>query len=473
MHDVEMDEGEARPSPARAAGRWGLRRSWPLAAVLTVAVLGGLAFTQSVLDATERARITRVQALPGVVRPLGPSVHPLWRSDGASRAVTGGVLLAGRFIGGRLGSDGTQAIEAIDAATGAVAWSTAVTGPDPNVASDPSLPPQCALAQQLVVCLVVADYQLTAGTVAPTYLAPRHTRIVVLDPRPGTILAERETAVSATLAVEGDLAVIGWVAADGHAVVTGTDPRTGDIRWTFRTPTPMQARPGERLGLDVTAVGGSLVVASWSHKLWLLSAAGTLLRELPGGDGSPWFAAVRTGVLALRTSEGSGKARTTVVVDGRDQRGFDGEPARLTVDDGSAPGLIFTGGAPLVAWDVATGQRRWSSAASTGRNLVLIDGTLYSATNDAVLAIDAQTGGVRWTSPAPLHSDMAAVLTDGTVLVAVEQSPDPRLAAFDLADGQRVWQAGLPAQVDNLLEVQGRLFATRTSKSTVEVTALG
>src|SRR5659263_285875 len=132
MHDVEMDERDALPTPSAAVAGEGLRRWWRLAVGLVAVLLGGLAVTQTVVDARERTRLSRVRALPGVVRELTASVHELWRSDaGASTAVTGGMLIADRFIGGRLDTDGSQSVEALDAQTGATAWSLPVSGPDP------------------------------------------------------------------------------------------------------------------------------------------------------------------------------------------------------------------------------------------------------------------------------------------------------------------------------------------------------
>ncbi|HZL02202.1 MAG TPA: PQQ-binding-like beta-propeller repeat protein, partial [Cellulomonas sp.] len=134
---------------------------------------------------------------------------------------------------------------------------------------------------------------------------------------------------------------------------------------------------------------------------------------------------------------------------------------------------VFTGGAPLVAWDAATGQRRWAGDPDTGHAHLLLDGILYSATYDAVLALDAATGKMLWTSPAQLKSDLAVALTDGRVLVVVERVPAVRLVAFDLADGRRLWEADLPEHVDNLQEVHGRAFGTRYTQSGLEVVALG
>ena len=474
MHDVEMDEREELPTSIVAASQPSLRRSWPVAAGLVAVLLGGLAITQTVVDARERARVTRVRTLPGVVGELTASVHELWRSDsGESSAVTGGVLLADRFIGGRLNADGSQSVEALDARTGATAWSLAVSSADPTTPADAARPPKCLSAQGVVVCLVVDDYAPLIGTIAPMSLAPQRARVVVVDPRTGTLLAERETPTSSTLTVESDLVVVAWVNGGGHGVVTGTEPRTGEVRWTFTTPAPLEARAGERLGLDVTGVGVGIIVGSWSQKLWLLSPDGVLQRELPGNGGSTWFELARVGLLALRTAQGPVGARTTLLVDGRDGQTLDGEPVNLSLDDGSVPGLVFTGGAPLIAWDAATGNRRWASGANTGRTVLLLDGTLYSATHDSVLALDAATGTVLWTSPVQLKSDLAVPLTNGSVLVVVARVPTSHLVAFDLADGRRLWDAGLPADVDNLQEVHGRAFGSRYTTSGLEVVALG
>lgn len=474
MHDVEMDERGEPAGTVAAADASGRRRTLLLAAGLVAVLVGGLAVTQAVVDARERTRLSHVRALPGVVQQLPESIHELWRSDaGASSAVTGGVLLAGRFIGGRLAADASQSVEALDARTGATAWSLPVSGADPSAPADVARPPGCVSAAGVVVCLVLDDYAPLIGTIAPTSSAARRARVVVVDPRTGTSLAERDTPPSSSITVESGLVVVAWVDGDGHGVVTGTEPRTGEVRWTFTTPAPLEARAGERLGLDVTGVGVGVIVGSWSQKLWFLSSDGVLERELPGNGGSTWFELARVGVLVLRTPHGPVGARTTLLVDGQDGRTFDGEPVNLSVDDGSAPGLVFTGSAPVIAWDAATGARRWAGAADTGRTVLLLDGTLYSATSDAVVALDAATGAVRWTSPVKLTSDLAVPLTDGRVLVVVERAPTSHLVAFDLADGRRLWQAPLPDHVDNLQQVHGRAFGTRYTATGLEVVALG
>jgi outer membrane protein assembly factor BamB len=460
MLTVAIDEVDEHPAPTRVPGPGPWRRWWPFAAALAAVIAGGLLVTQTVLDARERSRLARVQAVPGVVRPLAPSVHELWRSNAVTTAVTAGVLFADTFVGGRFDIDGTQLIQALDAATGAVVWSDTVAGPDPSATHDADRPPRCSLARGDVVCLVKDQYASAPGTVAPDARTPRAARVVVIDAATGTIVAVRETPASSALAVDDDLAVVAWVTDDGRDVVTGTDPRTGEVRWTFTTPTPLVPHEGEQLGLDVTALDAGFLVDSSSHQQWLLSAQGLLLRELPSESASMWFVVPRTGLLTLRTAGGPSGSRTTVLVDGKERHALDGEPATVTVDDGSVPDLVFTGRAPLMAWDVTTGARRWTGAVATGRTLVLLDGTLYSATSDAVLALDASTGRVRWTAPARLRADGATVLTDGRVLVVDEMTPGPHLVAFDLADGSRVWSADLPSPVDDLRQVDGRLFGS-------------
>lgn len=468
--DMQVVGIDDRPAPIRAAGpRW-WRRRWPLVAAGIVGVVSGLLAVQSGLDANERSRISRVRALPGVVRPLTSSVHELWSSDPTTTTISAGAVFAGRFIAGALDPDGTQRVQALDATTGAVAWSLAVTGPDPSAGSVHPEPPLCSLAQRVVLCLVKEDYAPATGTISPGSATPRRARVVVVDAATGAFVAERTTPVSSTLAVEAGLAVIGWVAGDAHGVVTATDPLTGDVRWTFTTPAPLEARAGEMLGLNVTAVDSGIVVSSWSNTLWLLSPRGALLRGLPTDGGSTRIEAPRRGMLALRTPGGPSGARTTVLVNGQDTRTFEGGPDVLTVDDGSAAGLVFTGGAPLVAWDVATGERRWTSTATTGHALILLDGTLYSATSDAVVAVDAATGRVRWTSPADLRANAGVLFTDGRVLVTDELNPRAHLQAFDPANGEQLWSSDLRTPVDNLVEVHGRLFG---SVQDLELIALG
>ena len=110
-----------------------------------------------------------------------------------------------------------------------------------------------------------------------------------------------------------------------------------------------------------------------------------------------------------------------------------------------------------------------------GHRLLSLDGpTVYYQTNlGAVVALDAETGGIRWvaTYPRQDHNEMGlarerdlnpAIVHDGLVIVAPDDANS--IYAFDTASGRLVWKTDpLPEEVKlaHLLGVaKGRLVAT-------------
>src|SRR4051794_24411057 len=125
LEPVELLEDVNAPLPDRVPGR--LRRWWPLALVVALALVGG----QLVLSARDRAEVARVAALPGVVPAVGPDVTELWKVDGRDAGLlSDGVDVAGRLVGVRTDDRGAQSAVALDPRTGAVRWVTRLAEPD-------------------------------------------------------------------------------------------------------------------------------------------------------------------------------------------------------------------------------------------------------------------------------------------------------------------------------------------------------
>ena len=501
-HEPPAGDGARRRHRVRRVLRW-----WPFAAAGVLA----LATTQAVIDEHARTRSAHLATVTGVLGPVDAAVHERWRIDGPRPATdTALPLVDGALVDGVSGADGASSVQLVDLSTGSVRWSTPLTPPDPVAAARNSrLEPRCLVSdpasaaraargpapngtapsggEPLIVCLAAQDYHLTLGTVDPTSLVPRAARIVVLDPTSGTVLADRPTPASSSIAMLGELVVVGWVAHDAHAVITASEPGSGAVRWQFTSPAPMPARAGERLGITVTTPAGHVVARSASFAWWVLSGTGVLVRALPGGDASAAVTGARGGVLAVTHRGADGVERTTLLVDGTlaetpgaDGAALAGAPVPLTVDDASAPGLQFTverahpesGTAILAAWDTGTGALRWSRAGTNPRRLILLDGTLYAASDDHLVAIDAASGDVRWDVPYDAHGTDVWPLTDGRELVVGAPGTTPGLAAFDLADGQRLWAVALPADVDQVLAVGGHLIGVGTRTDRPQIVGL-
>jgi hypothetical protein len=204
MHDVEMDEREELPTSIVAAAQSRLRRSWPLAAGLVAVLLGGLAVTQVVLDARERARLARLAQVPGVLQPLDASVGVLWTTDDQATpgALDGSASVGDLSVGGYVDEAGERTVRAVRTRTGEVAWSTVVGVADPAArlrgtgyapacsANDPADVPR------QVVCLVT-DSAYVASTDGPRTPVPAtFARLVVIDPSTGKQRAQRDVPTS-------------------------------------------------------------------------------------------------------------------------------------------------------------------------------------------------------------------------------------------------------------------------------------
>jgi outer membrane protein assembly factor BamB len=462
--------GGPRATAAQRARRW-----WPLA----VGVVAVLVVTQATLTTRERSHLSRIQALPNVLRTIDASVTEQWRRDlpGSIELVASATVVDRQWVGAGVAHDGTRTIQAIDPRTGATTWSTTLAGTDPVATGAQIAAPTCGLARPTgtasdsptLVCLVLADYSAPGGTGSPTSPEPGSARIVVVDPTTGAITAERAAAPSSALSIDTDVAYVAEVASDGRGVLTATDPRTGEVRWTFTTPQSLQVAAGQPLRVWLSARDGRVLVGSASGSAWLLSSDGTVEREITDIAGAA-LVAPRPGVLALQTWSGASTPLVSVLAaDGISTAGptIRGDVMTPTVDDGSAPGLIFTGGSQLTAWDAATGDERWSvPAPSSVGNLVLLDGRLYQSTAIGLRALDASSGALLWQKRVLFptgSSRLPTVVTDGRAVFLMESAPARRLVAFDPTDGSRMWASMLPEDTTDLAVVGGRLLAVQRS----------
>jgi len=484
--DAGASAGASAGAPAsRSTVARRVRRWWPVA----VGVVVVIAVTQATLTTRERSHLSRVQALPGVLRTIDASVTELWHRDspGSIELLTSATVVDGRWVGTDVADDGSQTIQSINPRTGATTWSTTLAGPDPVATEGQLTRPTCGLVRPVgtasgspaVVCLVLADYTTPGGTGSLTSPEPGSARIVVVDPITGAVVAERATAPSSLLAIDADVAYVAEVAADGHGVLTATDARTGEVRWTFTTPQALQVPAGQPLQVRLSALDGRVLVGSASGPAWLLSSDGTVEREITVIAGAA-LVAPRAGVLALQTWSGaSSPVLSVLAADGSSTAGptIRGDVMTPTVDDGSAPGLIFTRGSQLTAWDAATGEERWSIPLSGVSNLVLLDGRLYQPSEVGLRALDATSGALLWQKRvlvATGTSHLPTVVTDGRAVFLLESAPARRLVAFDPTDGSRMWASPLQDDVTDLTTVGDRLLALHRSYFLADgVSALG
>ncbi|MGW0772683.1 outer membrane protein assembly factor BamB family protein [Streptomyces sp. NPDC002835] len=153
--------------------------------------------------------------------------------------------------------------------------------------------------------------------------------------------------------------------------------------------------------------------------------------------------------------------------------------------------LALVSGDPLVAWDVVTGEEKWSREGITtpGARLTLGGGTLYLASaqyDGNVVGIDPATGKETWRSrlgkeysqPRPVAADDRHVYVFAGILAKDFTTPNNVIAAIDTTSGKVVWSEQRDTGTDDngiTAQVAGdRLVYTDFRKNvTVRDTATG
>lgn len=447
--EVEMDDGPqdavpAGPSRARPR-RW---RWW--AAVATAVVL--LAGAQVVVDARDRAALTALAGVEGLVdAPDGP-VAVAWRVDPALQ-VRSGARVGGSLVAARTGADGAVRVEAVDVTTGAPVWGVevvpahedadAVPGDAPVGGEVPCVP----LPAGRVVCLV------EPGTAEP--------RLVVLSVTDGALVLDRGVpapAVSVTPAGDDDVVLTG--AAGGEVHVRAWDLDDDVERWRTTLPDV----PGDPATSAVLLDERTLAVQHGD--VTLVSTGGAVLRRVAAQvptllTGAGVSTSVRPspalGVVVVRDAQG-----TSLVGELAEQR-VDGSPLPTPVDDGSVPGLVLTRTPRLQAWDASDGTPRWGATLVDAQDATVLRGRVHVGTSRAVVTFDGRTGAELWRVPRATAT--GPVVSDGSHLF-VQVMRDGRhrapydLVALDVADGRERWRVPLPG--DAALTTDGRLLAVVT-----------
>lgn len=411
------------------------RRWWWLGAVAAVAVVA-LVGSQSVLDARQRAELARFASVPGVVAPVGPGVRVAWRvPDALGGLVTDGLVADGAFVGLGVADDGSQSLVAVDERTGDVRWSTSASGPDPTsaLADGDRGRGRCALAAgDRLVCLV-------GGGAA---------RVVVVDARDGRVVADHPAPPATSMALLAGLAVLG---APGSGV-TAQDLLTGAVRWRYALPGAGAdlSQAAFTSSVEVFAAGDRVGVSEPGWSVALLDASGHVARTPVPAVVSHRFDAA-TGVLAMVSTAGAGRTRSTIVRAGHDDLDLPGSYLGLAVDDGSVPDLLLTSDVSLRGWDARTGALRWTSdEVATGPALV-VRGRAYVPTMTGVVALDGRSGSLAWRSSVAPTNVPGSLATDGTAILVADQPVNgpggSDLVAYGLDDGRIDWRAPLPAGV--------------------------
>ena len=460
------------PGPARAwvdgvvrgASRW-VRRRWPVltaAVVVLVVVLGGVRVVQA---RDERAYLSRIAGMPGILAPLDDSVHELWRADTGLRWAAQWLPRDGAVIGMGIGMDGLQRIAVMDAATGAVdwAWSDTAIG-EPATASMLVSSGSCALvgaAPALLLCtsaLSMVDPGSGAATPTGPVLAGGTRSVRVFNPDTGDLVAQHTTAGLVGLAAAGDVVVVAEVEGDGLVRVSRHDPTTWRELWVYDAPAPGTAAvsgdgaAGDAAGGDGAAGGGALprdpqLVVGEDGSIGVLPADGpttvlttdgALVRRLPtGGQGMSQLTAAGGRLYELTYADGSASGPAPLTVTDLRSGAVVGAAgfSMIVPGDGSLGAVVVAGvGDPVAGTGVALmttdGALRWSAD---------LDGGTVSGMSLVVRgAFVALTQGSRvTTTTTTTRSTQAGTTTETTThhLTAAPAGSGQYLTALDARTG--------------------------------------
>ncbi|UZN03434.1 PQQ-binding-like beta-propeller repeat protein [Cellulomonas sp. S1-8] len=472
-HDVELVEDDEPTSDAAAPGptaddparvRRRRRRLSLGAAVLAVAVAGAVV-AQGVVDRRERARVAAIAAQPGAVEPLAGPATVLWDAPAEHLEQVQVRTPGGLLVGLAHTAEGPVRAVALDARTGETAWQVELVDGADRRAPDlrGSVYAQSGSCtgglsdEHLVVCLA-HDGSAYVANDTWAEVAPTTTRLVVLDSRDGSVVADlSDTLVEGstpTLTTFDDLVVLH---ADG---AQDEEPSVRAIRvdGTAVWEVPVPASTGDAQTF-ATSVGDVLAVTTPTDLL-LLDARGATVRSVPL-DGHVLMG-VGHGALYLsarpaRDDDGTllGPPPRTTVVRADGDVEVDGDVFGVGVDDGSVPGLVLTTGVDgqMQAWD-RDGRALWSYDETSAWGAIVLDGRVHLTSGTELVALDARTGAELWRSDATSRSPV----TDGRYLLALAAVPArgarSQLVALDPSDGSEVWRSPLPDGTD---EVESQL----------------
>ena len=461
MAAVELDDEHDDPPsrPAEPQRRHRSRRWLLVPAVAAVALLG----TQLVVEARERAAVAALARVPGVVRPVDKDVEVLWTQDPGGSELWPGLPGDGVLVGLQRTSDGSQALVAVDELTGERRWATPLADAHVDHAAGGLSPvggchPEPGGTGR-VVCLVTDAY--LAYRESENVLVPSETsRVVVADLADGSVVAEGEAPGAVAFAALPGAVALAVPQADGSLVVTSTDVLTGREQWQTVVP-PAGDEPDEGGFVDrsttLARAGEGIAVVTAGRRMTLLDGAdGSVLSKVDAGDGFVTDSA--QGTVAVFTLDDEGRVSTTLLGGGGPEIVLPGRLARVTVDDGSVPGLVLTVGSKVHAYDRSTGNDRWDVGHGLSGGVLVVRGRVYLSTPDGVVALDGSTGEELWRAPVLPGRTMGDLVTDGLHVLSAQQRPDEpgtvtalndwpgvgELVAYRFDDGAEDWRVDLP-----------------------------
>ncbi len=474
-------DGPPTPTPGGAVAPGWLRRHARVLVPAALAVVVALVAGQTALDARERARLDALADVRGVLRPVGSDLGVRWAGEADdARVVESGAAVAGAVVGVAPRPGARVEVRALDESTGALRWSRELDLPTPAMTQDAGDP------ARWTVCTVVAPgpppvvaclAQQPGGDVGP----PPDVAVWFLDATDGTVLSTRRLPGNAAFTVLDGLFVVALRVEEqedsARWVVRATDPATARIVWSYTTPrlpTPGRGGSGDAWSGAYASLDarGDRVLLAVGRSSWLLDGSGVLVRR-DRLDPAWWPELARGGVVVHSTWSQDGEPQARVLLEDGARVVVDAAPLWLSVDDGTAPDVVFFSSrsvgdgdvvASVQARDAATGDLVWRVTGAEAASALVLEGRLYLAGPDGLFAVDASTGRVLWT--VDLSRSVDDLATDGRALLV--RGPGPVVEAYAPDDGRRLWRAdlvtaGLEPGTDLRVGWQvPRLYALRT-----------
>lgn len=482
--EVELVEGAAEP-PLPVARTARERRWWFAGGVVAVVLV--LAGVQWTVDTRERAAVADLAAVPGALDPLGDELEVVRRiGEEETRSLWSSIPVADHtWAGIRVGEDGSQAFTATDLRTGEAVWSTPLLGPHAGRAAgrDKSSGGGCrpgaanppAQTATWAVCTVTDGYSTFSTATGEERVPATTTRVAVLDTGDGHLLAEWAVEHDALIDVLPGLVLVG-LRRDGNVEIVAHDARTGTERWRHEdSPAGNTSQPA---GSWTFVAAGDVVGYPDGDSLTVLSAGGEVVRtDLPAPGRETLATDPGTGLPVLPAplvDDGDTTSTTTLLARDADparDRVLLGRIIRMTVDDGSVPGLVLTTRDRLYAWDEDTGRPRWDRDLRGGYGALVVRGRVYLCTPTSVVALDGRYGDTVWESEAPSCS-YSGLTTDGQDLLMTSITTGTTgpggMTGYDFATGEVTRRFGFPAGIVQLAAHEGQLLGySRTFEEVV------
>ncbi len=478
--DVELvEEAGAAPSvdetvPHDHPARPGLRslrlvRRWwrPVAIGLAVALVAASVIS----DRRQAARLAAFADVDGVVAPLDGTPHAGWSTTAGLWSAP--IETRGRIVYATQRADGGMDAIAFDVGTGTEDWRTSLGAPVSDTSA--SLTSTCVAvtassgpSHHLVACL--AGLFMLGGTASGTpTVTTTSTHLELIDAVSGKIVKDTPTSRATAIGRIGADLVRADVTADGHVRIERTDPLGTTPRWTFTSRAPLAAVDASNLRINVVA--NRILVHGGATAWTVLSADGTEVRSSDHAVTSGRISGFTGTQLFTESPSSTVGAPQTEVLDLSTGRAFtvEGYPAGPAPDDRSVPDILLTQTRnALLASDATTGKLRWSTPLGSDGRAMVIDGRVVVDDPTSLRAIDGRSGRVLWEQrdAAPVNH---SVVTDGTVVVAVATKPDGTTAmtAYGLDDGLPRWTAALPSGTRGIASLGRRLVTATTDSMTI------